>query len=105
MTLPPDPEDAPLGVALGRSVAGILLIVLGAAILAGIVFLLFVTPFLDGDWTIVEYVSDFVWVPATIGLLVLLWGVNLVRRARKTRLEEPVASPESSTPTPTAPEA
>lgn len=86
-----DPEGAPLGVAVRRSVGGILLVLVGAAIILGALFLLFVAPFLGDDWEVWSYFTDYFWVPVAIGGALALWGVTLVRRARKKRLEEPTA--------------
>lgn len=92
-----DPDGAPLAVAVGRSIGGILATLAGAAIILGALFLLFVAPFLGPDWEIWSYFTDYFWVPVAIGGALALWGVTLVRRARKQRLEEPVAlSPASA---------
>jgi hypothetical protein len=85
-----DPDGAPLAVAVGRSIGGILLVLAGAAIILGAIFLLFVAPFLGPAWDVWSYFTDYFWVPVAIGIGILLWGVTLVRRARKQRLEEPV---------------
>ena len=84
-----DPDGAPLAVAVGRSIGGVLLTILGAAIILGALFLLFVAPFLGGDWAIWSSFTDYFWVPVAIGGAIALWGVTFVRRARKLRLEEP----------------
>lgn len=85
-----DPDGAPLSVAVGRSVGGILLVLAGAAIVLGAIFLLFVSPFLGPAWEVWSYFTDYFWVPVALGLGILIYGVTLVRRARKQRLEEPV---------------
>ena len=95
-----DPDGAPLAVAVGRSIGGILLVLAGAAIILGAVFLLFVAPFLGPAWEVWSYFTDYFWVPVAFGLGALVWGLTLVRRARKQRLEEPVdLSTIPSTPT------
>jgi hypothetical protein len=94
-----DPDGAPLAVAVGRSVGGILLTLAGAAVILGALFLLFVAPFLGPGWEIWSYFTDYFWVPVAIGGVVALWGVTLVRRARKLRLEEstaPLTAPEET---------
>jgi len=96
-----DPDGAPLGVAVGRSVGGILLVLLGAAIILGSIFLLFVAPFLGPAWEVWSYFTDYFWVPTAFGLAAIVWGVTLVRRARKQRLDEPVDL--STIPGPTTP--
>lgn len=89
---PDDPDAAPAVLAVGRSVAGILLVLLGAGIILGALFLLFVAPFLGEAWAIWENFTDLFWIPLAIGLSVAIWGVSLARRTRRIRLEEP-ASP------------
>ena len=98
-----DPDGARLAVAVGRSIGGILLTLLGAGIILGALFLLFVAPFLGPDWEIWSYFTDYFWVPVAIGGALALWGVTLVRRARKQRLEEPAAVPPAPAASP-APE-
>ena len=93
-----DPDGAPVAVAVGRSVAGILLVVLGAGIILGALFLLFVAPFLGEAWAVWENFTDLFWVPLAIGLSVAIWGVSLVRRARKPRLDEPSPTTPPITP-------
>jgi len=85
-----DPEGAPISVAVGRSIGGILLVLVGAATIVGAIFLLFVAPFLGEQWEVWSYFTDYFWVPVAIGLAGIVWGVTLVRRARKRRLDEPV---------------
>ena len=85
-----DPDGAPLGVAVGRSIGGVLLVILGGAIILGALFLLFVAPFLGPAWEVWSYFTDYFWVPTAVGLVAIVWGVTLVRRARKRSLEEPV---------------
>jgi peptidoglycan/LPS O-acetylase OafA/YrhL len=96
VSTPQDPDGAPLAVAVGRSIGGILLTILGAAIILGAVFLLFVAPFLGPDWEVWIYSTDHFWVPVAIGGAIALWGVTLVRRARKMRLEEPGTIPTTA---------
>ncbi len=85
-----DPDGAPTAVAVGRSIGGILLVLAGAAVILGAIFLLFVAPFLGPAWEVWSYFTDYFWVPVALGLAILIYGVTLVRRARKQRLEEPV---------------
>jgi hypothetical protein len=85
-----DPDGAPISVAVGRSIGGILLVLVGSAVIVGAIFLLFVAPFLGEAWEVWSYFTEYFWVPAAIGLVGIVWGVTLVRRARKQRLDEPV---------------
>lgn len=91
--VPDDPDGAPLAVAVGRSIGGILATLAGAAIILGALFLLFVAPFLGPAWEVWSYLTDYFWVPVAIGGALAVWGVTLVRRARKQRLEEPATIP------------
>jgi hypothetical protein len=85
-----DPDGAPISVAVGRSIGGILLVLVGAAVIVAAIFLLFVAPFLGAAWEVWSYFTDYFWVPVAFGLAGIVWGVTLVRRARKQRLDEPV---------------
>lgn len=86
-----DPDVAPVAVVIGRSIGGVVLVIAGIAVLAGTGFLLFVAPFLGGafpDWS--GWLEDLYWVPAAIGLGLVVWGATMVRRARKRSIDQPI---------------
>lgn len=68
---------------MSRVIGGVLLILLGVAIIAGIGFVLFVTPFLGGGWDTAEYFAGLIWIPAAVGLVAIVGGTGLVRSRRR----------------------
>ena len=94
MTTPsPLDEEAPVAVAVGRTIGGILLVVVGLVVAVAGAFVLFVTPWIapwtdDGSiwWTL----SDLDFVGAIVGGLGLVGafiGGGLIQRARRKRVQ------------------
>lgn len=92
-TPPPLDEEAPVAVAVGRTIGGILLVVVGLVVAVAGAFVLFVTPWIapwtdDGSiwWTL----SDLDFVGAIVGGLGLVGafiGGGLIQRARRKRVQ------------------
>lgn len=80
---------------MSRVIGGVLLILLGVAIIAGIGFVLFVTPFLGGGWDTAEYFAGLIWIPAAVGLVAIVWGAGLVRSRRKPSVPTTPLTPSS----------
>lgn len=91
--IPPIDEGAPAVVAVGRTIGGILLVVVGLVVALAGAFVLFVTPWIapwtdDGSiwWTL----SDLDFVGAIVGGLGLVGafiGGGLIQRARRKRVQ------------------
>lgn len=90
---PPLDDEAPVAVAVGRTIGGLLLVLVGLVVALGGAFVLFVTPWVapwtdDGSiwWTL----SDLDFVGAIVGGLGLVGafiGGGLIQRARKRKLQ------------------
>lgn len=85
-----DPDVAPIEVVVGRSIGGIVLVIVGVAIALGCAFMVFIAPFLGGDLANWAELGELYWIPGVIGLVIAGGGVTMVRRARKRSLDEPV---------------
>lgn len=92
-TPPPLDEEAPVAVAVGRTIGGVLLVVVGLIVALAGALVLFVTPWIapwtdDGSiwWTL----SDLDFVGAIVGGLGLVGafiGGGLIQRARRKRVQ------------------
>jgi len=86
-------EEAPAVVVVGRTIGGLLLVIVGLVLALGGAFVLFVTPWIapwtdDGSlwWTLSDL--DFVGaIVGGIGLVGAFLGGGLIQRARRRRLQ------------------
>ncbi|HWH97550.1 MAG TPA: hypothetical protein VNS80_04215 [Pseudolysinimonas sp.] len=95
----PVEDEAPVVVAVGRTIGGILLVLIGLALALVGAFVYFIVPwiapFTDASiwWTLSDL--DFVFaIIGGIGLVLAVLGGSLIQRARKKRFEMLVNAPQ-----------
>lgn len=100
----PVEEEAPAVVAVGRTVGGILLVLIGGVLTLAGAFWYFIVPWfswtMDGFWYVMGEWADLGGVAVGIvGILLLIVGGALVQRARKRRLQIFTDASEEQPPT------
>lgn len=86
-------EEAPAAVAVGRTVGGLLLVIVGLALALGGAFVYFVTPWLaawsdsDSIWSTLSDLDIVGAIVGGLGLVAFFLGGGLIQRARRKRFE------------------